>query len=62
MIQKTTHKSNLRGHEEVRASIPAAIFSSYTNSPICGPLPQENIRREGNLGKEKAKIKEVREM
>jgi hypothetical protein len=36
--QKTTHKSNPRGHEEVRASIPIAIFGSYTNLSSCGPL------------------------
>ena len=59
---KTTHKSNLGGHEEVRASIPAAIFGSYTNSPICGPLSQENLRGGKHLEKDEAKMKEVREM
>ena len=52
---KTTHKSNLEGHEEVRASIPAAIFGSYTNSPIYGPLSQEYQRGGENLEKDEAK-------
>ena len=59
---RTTHKSNPRGHEEVRASIPTTIFASYTNSPICGPLSQENLRGGENLEKDEAKMKEVREM
>jgi hypothetical protein len=48
--QRTHHKSNPGGYEEVRASIPAAIFGSYTNSPICGPLLQETLRGWGNYG------------
>jgi hypothetical protein len=59
---KTTHKSNPGGHNEDRASIPAAIFGSYTKSRICGPLSQETLRGGKNLGKEEAKIKEVREI
>ena len=51
---RTTHKSNPRGHEEVRASIPAAIFGSYINYPICGPLSQENLREGENLEKDQA--------
>ena len=52
---RTSHKSNPGGHEEVRASIPATIFGSYTNSPICGPLSQENLRGGENLEKDEVK-------
>jgi hypothetical protein len=52
---KATHKSNPGGHEEVRASILATIFGSYTNSLICGPLLQENVGEEETKGKEERK-------
>jgi hypothetical protein len=59
---KTTHKSNSRGHEEVRASIPTAIFGSYTNLIICAPLSQETLKGKGTREGRKEKIKEVRGM
>jgi hypothetical protein len=55
--QRTDHKSNPEGHEEVKASILAANFGSYTNSLIYGPLSQETLRRGENLGKKEAKWK-----
>jgi hypothetical protein len=53
--QRTHHKSNPGGQEEVKASISAANIGSYTNSPIYGPLSQEALRGGENLGKEEAK-------
>jgi hypothetical protein len=34
---------------------PLQSFGSYTNSPICGPLSQETLRGEENLGKKEIK-------
>jgi hypothetical protein len=46
------HKSTLQIEpRRTRGGIPAAI-GSYTNSLICGPLSQENLRGGENLGKE----------
>ena len=47
---QTTYKSNPGGHEEVRASIPAAISCSLTQILEFVDLSEENLRGGENLG------------
>jgi hypothetical protein len=50
VIQKTSHRSNPEGHEEVRASIPAAISCSLTQILEFVDLSQKNLKGGENLG------------
>jgi hypothetical protein len=66
--QNANHKEHIinripKDTRRLGLPFPAAIFGSYTNSPICGPLSQETLRGWENKGRKKGKkIKEVREM